>query len=195
VQLGPGNFVRLGEDTALRLLDLGNRYYRLVVLRGDVSYSALRGEDSDISIEAQQSTVRPLKEGVYRVAVRDTGQADVIVRKGEAEVSSGSRVDRIKKGERLTLRGEPQVAEVRIERAGREDAFDDWNERRDKLLARYEPGYSAWGWPGYYYDPWFAHFGFGYAYGFYGWPGGFFSPRTYVAVRVPVARVGHRGRH
>ncbi len=63
------------------------------------------------------TTVRPLKPGVYRIAVRDGGQTDLTVRKGEAEIVSSRGGEKVKSGQRATVRDERQSAEFRVLRA------------------------------------------------------------------------------
>ena len=170
VQLGPGNLVRLNEESRIRVMDVGNRYFRLEVLSGTVNVSQLKGSEADIDVLAPNTTVRPLKAGVYRVTVRDA-QTDLIVRKGEAEVVSG-RGEKVKSGQRASVRGSRQDPELRMSSADPKDSFDRWNERRDDVLEpRYRTGggvlYGGYG--GYGYPYWGPGFGLGYGYGgFYG---------------------------
>ena len=89
VQLGPGNLVRLNEDTRLRIVDVGNRYFRIEVLNGTINVSQLKGGEADVDVMTPNTTVRPLKTGVYRISVREGGQTDLTVRKGEAEIEIG----------------------------------------------------------------------------------------------------------
>ena len=142
VQLGPGNLVRLNEETRLRIVDVGNRYFRIEVLSGTVNVSQLKGGEADIDIMAPNTTVRPLKTGVYRVTVRDGGQTDLTVRKGEAEIVSSHGGEKVKSGHRASVRGERQSPELRVSDAEPKDAFDRWNERRDDVL---EPHYYRGG--------------------------------------------------
>ncbi len=179
VQLGPGNLVRLNEDTRLRVLDIGNRFYRVEVLTGDVSITQFKGMNADITVIAGNANVRPLKAGIYRVVVRENIQTDLTVRKGEAELASGRDSEVIKSGKRATVRGDRQSAELRVQGAGDKDGFDRWNERRDDVLEPNTGGRGAYyggvgygypwgwgGWGGYGYPFWGSGFYGGYGYGF-----------------------------
>ena len=191
VQLGRANFLRLGEQAEVKIGELGNRRYRVEIVRGAVSYSELRGGEADTDLDAPAATVRPLKNGVYRVEVMAAGQTNVIVRKGEAEVATSGGVQKLKKGRRMTVRGEEKGAQVRTEKAQGKDRFDRWSERRDKLLKR-DRGYHAWGFPP-YWGPWYPyHYGFGFGYGYHGYRGyGHYRP----GYRRVVVRGRGRGRH
>ena len=174
VQLGPGNLVRLGEESRVRIVDVGNRYFRVEVLSGTVNVSQLRGGEADIDVMTPNTTVRPLKTGVYRVLVREA-QTDLTVRKGEAEVVSSRGGEKVKSGQRASVRGPRQNPEFRIAGADPKDSFDRWNERRDDVLeprsrtggVLFGGGYGPYG--GYGYPFWGPSFGLGYGYGgFYG---------------------------
>ena len=185
VQIGPANFVRLDADSAVRILELGNRSYRFEVLSGTATYSQMRGGEADTAIEARHLSVRPLKEGVYRVAVRQAAQIDVTVRKGSAEVFTPRGSQMLKKGRRMIVRGDEQNAELRVVKADSKDAFDKWTNRRDKLLR--QPQYRAGVWP--YFGSWYPYWGVGF--GHYR-PRAYYVPRTRVVVRT--ANIGRRPR-
>ena len=59
VQLGPGNLIRLSEDTRVRIVDVGNRYFRVEVLNGEINISQLKGGEADIDVMTANTTVRP----------------------------------------------------------------------------------------------------------------------------------------
>ena len=201
VQLGPGNLIRLNEEAEVRIVDIGNRYFRVEVRKGGVSISQLRGGEADIDVMTPNTTVRPLKTGVYRVAVREGGQTDLTVRKGEAEIISSRGGERVKSGQLASVRGERQSAELRVAAAEPKDSFDRWNERRDDVLEpRYQrSGILLGGGLGYPYGG-LGYGGFGYPFwgpGFYGgglYGGGYgFGPSLFVGGRVGGFGGGRRG--
>jgi hypothetical protein len=77
--------------------------------------------------------VRPMKEGVYRVQVLSDSQSLVIVRQGEAEVSTSQGSTLVKKSQMITIRGQDNP-EYQISHAPHVDAWDDWNENRDSAI-------------------------------------------------------------
>jgi hypothetical protein len=202
VQLGPGNLVRLNEESRIRVLDVGNRYFRVEVMGGTATVSQLKGSEADIDVMAANTTVRPLKAGVYRVTVREGVQTDLTVRKGEAEIVSGRGSQKVKSGDRASVRGDRQNAELRMSDAEPKDAFDRWNERRDDVL---EPrngngggmiygGYGGWG-PGWGGGFGYPFWGPGWGYGGWGWGPGFYGGGSTIIVggRVGGGRGGWGG--
>lgn len=188
VRLDDSNYLRLSQNSEVRLKQLGERAFRLDVIRGTVSYSMLKYGEADVDLQTPNANVVPRKDGIYRVTVRGPKESSVIVRKGEAEVLTPDGSVVVKKGKEAAV-SEP--GERRIAAAPGKDPFDEWSERRNDLLEHdrgpvyargpWYPGPHigvGWGWP-YYYDPfWYPYYGG-------------FGPR--VVVRAPVAVVGHRG--
>lgn len=169
LQFGQGNFVRMNSETVLRVVEIGNRFFHVEVLEGDVTYTQMKGGESDVTIHLHSATVYPRKPGEYRVSVRPGAQSDITVRKGEAEVASNSDTEKLGKGRRMTIRGEGDEAQFRVVKAGDRDAFDDWAKRRDKMLEGRPPHWAR---------GWYPNFGVGFG---HGW-GGFHRP--YIGVGV-----------
>lgn len=184
VQLGNANFIRLDSNTEVKIGDLGNRYYRLEIVRGTANYSQLKGGEAEVDLETPHATVRPLKNGVYRVEIRGDTATAVTVRKGEAEVDSMRDVAKVKKGKTITVRGESSGATLRTAKADSKDSFDEWNKRRDKMLRR-DRFYPGWAYPPFYY------YGYGYPY-WLGFGYGRYFTRGYY-YRAPVRAVVYRG--
>jgi hypothetical protein len=171
IQFDRGNFARLGGDSEVRILDLGNLAYRVEVVRGLAGLSQLDHFDADFDVETEQATVRVIKPAVFTVQVRE-GQTDVTVRDGQVDVVTDRRTERVKKG-LITIRGDGRDAEVRTAKAESKSDFDEWAKRRDKILddgsyRGYRPslglglGYG-YGWGGYggWGYPYFPYYGFG----------------------------------
>ncbi len=183
VRLDGSNYLRLSQNSEVRLKQLGERAFQLDVVKGTVSYSMLKYGEADVDLQTPNANVVPRKDGVYRVAVLNPKESSVIVRKGEAEVLTPDGNVVVKKGKE-TVVSEPGAR--RVASAPRKDSFDEWSERRNEMLDRGRgPMYASgpwypgthlgvgwgWGWP--YWDPFWYPYG-----GFYGRP----------MVRGPVVR-------
>jgi hypothetical protein len=142
ILLQPGNFLRIGEETELRVL--GDKYdrIRLQLIRGSISFEFLKHElDSGnftdrlvsgydlIRVATPDSEVLVLQPGISRINVRADGQTEVLVRKGEA-VLNGHRV----KEKRLAVVNGGMI-NVSERDSKLEDAFDSWcRTRADNLI-------------------------------------------------------------
>ena len=188
IQLDQGNFLRLSTGTKVGVVQLGNRRFQFDLKVGHVSLSQADGATADVEIQAGGLTVTPLKRGSYRVELQPSGRAVVTVRKGEADVGTPSGFRTVKKGKTLTVYGDQDTERVRLAGAPNKDGFDEWNQRRDKVLdqnrgrrSRYWPSFIA------------GHYGYGYGHHGYGlgvWHGRHYYPRYYTSFR----RGNYRGR-
>lgn len=181
VRLDGSNYLRLSQNSEVRLKQLGERTFSLDVIRGSVAYSMLKYGEADVDLQTPNVNVVPRKDGLYRVAVLNPKESSVIVRKGEAEVLTPTGTTVVKKGKEAVV---SEASPRAVASAPGKDAFDEWNERRNDMLDRdrgpvyargpWYPGPRigvGWGWP--YYDPFWYPYG-----GFYG--------RTVIVA-------GHRG--
>ncbi|MDE2756588.1 MAG: hypothetical protein OXU26_05660 [Acidobacteriota bacterium] len=136
VQLDYSNLLRLDQHSSVRLAALGHRSFLVQIERGTVSYSELRGGDADVDIETPLAAVRPQKQGRYRIEVASIDSVAITARKGRAEVTSVQGTEQLGKGKRLVIRGAGQDVAFQWARAHPEDAWDRWNEQRDRQLTQ-----------------------------------------------------------
>ena len=130
IQIDYANVLRLAERTEVKLADIARTRIQLQLSRGLVTYNVLRGSEADVELDTPNVAVRPLKEGIYRVEVTDSGNTIVTVRKGEAEVSTPQGNVVVKKGRQINVVGTDSV-QYQIVEASHKDDWDRFNERRN----------------------------------------------------------------
>jgi hypothetical protein len=129
--------IRLAEETEIRLSELENRRYQIQVARGTVTFSALEGGDAQVEISTPGAAVRPVAYGLYRVTVLPDGSAEITVRQGEAEIFTPSGSQRLRPGRTMKVRlDDSGRSEFQFAAAIPRDAWDEFNERRDRDLRR-----------------------------------------------------------
>jgi len=138
IQFDYSNFLRLAENSEVRLADLEGRRYQIQLSRGVFTYRVLKGSTSEVEINTPALAVRPLKRGIYRIQVLENGESEITVRDGEAEIHSGQGSETLREGRTMVARLGPadRAVEVQVARASAEDEWDRWNERRDRYLLR-----------------------------------------------------------
>lgn len=193
IQLSRTNLARLGTDSELEIEGIGNRAYRLDLLRGLLHYSQLRDGDADVDIETEAASIQPVKPSVFSVEARPGGQVDITVRKGAVEVFSDRGSEKVKDGKSVTLRSDRPETALRASKADPKTDFDDWSKRRNKMLQ--PPTYNrglwtpGWGWG---YGPgWDLGYGFGGPWGGRGFGRRGFG-RSTVIIRGGGGRRGRR---
>jgi hypothetical protein len=136
VQFDYANMIRLAANSEVRLAELEYRRYTIQLARGLVTFRVLRDQESDVEISTPSVAVRPVKRGIYRVAVHEDGTTEIAVRSGEAEIFTPNGVERLKSGRTMLARGTASNPEFQLASNIPEDDWDRWNERRDRDLER-----------------------------------------------------------
>ena len=97
----------------------------------------LKGSEADVEIDSPNVAVRPLGPGRYRVQVNSDAQTDVIVREGEAEITTPQGSTRVHAGEIISVRGTDEP-EYKVSSAPDRDDWDTWNSERDHIVRNSE---------------------------------------------------------
>jgi hypothetical protein len=133
VQLDYANIVRLAAGTEVKIADLARTRIQVQVAQGLVNFSVLKGSEADVEIDTPNMAVRPLREGSYRIQVNSASETQLIVRNGEAEVSTPQGNTVVKKDHAITVRGTDNPEYQTAEAPGRDD-WDKWNKERDSEI-------------------------------------------------------------
>lgn len=136
VQLDWANLIRLAANTEARFATIEHRRFRIEVARGTVTFSVLRDSAADVDLSTPNVSVRPSRQGSYRVAVRDDGTTEVTVRSGEAEIFTPRGTETVRPGRTMLVRGTASDPEFQLMGAIPRDEWDHWNEQRDRDLRR-----------------------------------------------------------
>ncbi|MBI1355381.1 MAG: hypothetical protein GC160_13625 [Acidobacteria bacterium] len=201
IQLARANLVRLGDDSEVEIEGLGNRAYRLELVRGLLHYSQLRTGQADVDIKTAVASIEPVKPSVFSVEARSGDEIEVTVRDGAVEVFSDRGLEKVKSGHSLSVRSFRDETAVRTAKAEPKSDFDAWSKRRNKMLRPSVPyqgfgpywgGYWSPAWGPYWGSYWGRGFGYGgFGYGGFGGFGGPFYGRSVVVVGGG-GRRGHR---
>ncbi len=130
VLLGPGVFMRLGENSAVRMLSDDIMDTRVEFISGSVIIeSAELVKDQALTFTFRDATVGLLTEGLYRL---DGEPPQICVYDGEAWVTVGGQPQVLKRGRRLVLDGLFHAEKFDTKTS---DALLRWARRRSEYLA------------------------------------------------------------
>jgi len=192
VLLTPGVFLRVGDNSEVRLTAAGLTDTRVEVDRGTALLEATELHDQNhIQIFHDGLTSEIEKQGLYRF---DADRNSVAVFDGKAEVREGEQKVELKKGREVVAGNSTLKAEKFDRDAAKEsDSLYQWSSLRSKYVAeasaataqRIIVGPGGWYGSGWYWDPWWRT---------YSWlPGGaFYSPFGYGFYPPIVAYGGPR---
>jgi hypothetical protein len=205
--LTPGVFVRLGDNTSVKMISPGLTTTEIALIQGEAMVEVDQiYPQNDIRIEQKGGTTQLLKVGLYDF---DASRNFVRVFDGKAQVTTNDRRVTVKGGHEVALNTDN--SEFKSHKFDKKDyATTDlyrWSSLRSNYLAEanvdaartyivdgwYGPGWIGAGW---YWDPWFSAYTFvpggGIFYNPFGW--GFYSPLS--VYRSPLFyRGGYYYRH
>jgi hypothetical protein len=207
VLLTPGVFLRVGEDSAVKLLDNRLVSTRVEMLSGKVILEAddpqMDVKDSPVTLLFKDYEIRPVKHGLVEISA---DPAEMRVYKGEVQVVAGSNRATVKDGRMLPFSA-ALTTEKFNDRAG--DDLYLWARDRSQNLSAANMssarslnsgnGFSSIGtgnWNGgWYFNPYFNMFTFVPATGTFWNPFGygFFSPTTIYSYYTPTSYWGGSG--
>src|SRR5450631_4219691 len=134
VQFDASNLVRLGANGELRLTQLESARYQMELARGVMTYRMLRTSDGNIEIDTPSLSVRPSRQGSFRISVNEAGETEVTARNGDVEVFTPRGSQWVRSGQTLMARGASADAEFQVVAAGPVDEWDRFCDNRDRLL-------------------------------------------------------------
>jgi hypothetical protein len=134
VQFDSANVIRVAPNSEIRLAELAYRHYQIQLARGVATFRVLHPSDAEVEVSAPQASIRPKREGVYRLAVRDDGQSEITVRAGEVEVFTPRGAETLYAGKTMQMRGTVSEPEFQVVAAVGDDEWDGWNRERDRVL-------------------------------------------------------------
>jgi hypothetical protein len=200
VLLTPGVFLRVGNDSAVKMIspDLANTEV-------EVDKGAAMAEVADISrnnnirIDQDGANTRLLKKGLYEF---DADHHQVRVFKGKAEVHANNQKASLGGNREVSLNTAGKLKSEGFDTKQYADDLYRWSGLRSGYLAEagadearlYVNGGTGWAGTGWYWDPWFGSYTFipadGIFYSPFGW--GFYSP--FAVYGSPFFYGGYYGR-
>ena len=181
VLLTPGVFLRIGDNSALRMISPGLADTRVELERGEAMLEVTQlYKENNIRVLEDGASTAIQKKGLYAF---DQDQQRVAVYDGQAEVSKGDERLKLKKGKETKLN--EQLRATKFDRSY-QDPLYAWSSLRSQYVAEASAQYASviyvdsglWWGPGWYWNPYWSMYGFipagGILYSPFGW--GFYSP-------------------
>ena len=137
IQLDYADVLRLADNANATIADLTRDRMQVQVGLGLADFSQLRDSNANIEIDTPNVAIRPLRPGVYRIQVNSSTETEVIVREGEAEVTTPQGSTRVQSGQLITVEGTTNPEYQTVSAPGKDD-WDRWNSDRDSRISRAE---------------------------------------------------------
>ncbi len=129
--LAPGSFLRMGENSAVKMESNSVLATRIALLEGTALLEVAElGKDSSLQVQMGASTVTVRKAGLYRLEMTPGA---VKVYDGEVAVNTNNELIKLGGGNQLTLSGNPQVA--KFDKKALVDELYQWADQRASTIA------------------------------------------------------------
>lgn len=182
--LTPGIFLRIGDNSSLRMVSPSLSDTRVQVLTGDVIVEADQVfKDSNISVMLGATSSRLAKNGLYDFNA-NTGQVSVL--DGKLEVLSDDHHIDLTKGHEVAVAGPFKSHHFDTKALEQQDQLYAWSRLRSEYdseaamqsASTVVVGGPGWWGPGWYWNPYWGMYSFlpgaGFFYSPFGWP--YYSP-------------------
>lgn len=133
VQLDYANLIRLDQNSMANVTNLTRDQIQVQVAQGLVNYDVLRANGPSAEIDTPNMAVHPLSPGSYRIEVVSDSETRVVVRSGEAQISTPQGSTNLEAGQLITVQGTDNP-QYQTASAPGEDDWDRWNSDRDSQI-------------------------------------------------------------
>lgn len=114
LQLDSDNVLEAGPRSEIRLARLENGPYQVQLIQGAVTYRVLNDSRAHMQVDTPSVSVRPSHVGVYRIAVNQAGESQIVASQGNVEVTAPSGSRWVYTNQKMIARGPSTDPEFRI---------------------------------------------------------------------------------
>jgi len=135
IQLDYANILRLAEHTQANITNLTSKQIQIQLGHGMANYTVLRNSDADAEIDTPNVAIRTeQREASFRILVTADDHTEVLVRRGEVEITTPQGGTRVGANQFITIKGNGDQTQYRIGDAPARDDWDQWNTDRDRMI-------------------------------------------------------------
>jgi hypothetical protein len=135
LQLDFANILRLGPNSKANFANLTQKDIQIQLSQGIADFVVSKDSEAEPEIDTPNVSVHPAHhDGVFRIEVRPDGDTIVIVRAGQAQISTPQGSTEVNAGDMATIRGDSNSAQYKISSAPDRDEWDTWNSDRDHMI-------------------------------------------------------------
>jgi hypothetical protein len=139
LELDYANTLRLAEHSQANLTQLTHSQIQIQLARGMANYTVYKSSDADAEIDTPNVAIRTeRRESSFRILVSADDHTEVLVRKGEIEVTTPQGGTRVGQGQYITIQGAGADEQYKIGEAPARDDWDQWNADRDNMIRNNE---------------------------------------------------------
>ncbi|HUN88924.1 MAG TPA: FecR family protein, partial [Terriglobales bacterium] len=135
IQLDYANILRIAEHTQANIVNLTRKNVQIQLGHGMANYTVVGDSDADAEIDTPNVAIRTERRAAsFRILVSADDQTEVLVRRGEVEITTPQGGTRVGENQFITIKGNGDQTQYRIGDAPSRDDWDQWNADRDHML-------------------------------------------------------------
>ncbi len=135
LQLDYANMLRLAPNSQANINTLTRSQIQVQLGRGMANYSVFKNSDADAEIDTPNVAIRTnRREASFRILVTADDHTEVLVRKGEVDITTPQGGTHVTEGQFITVQGAGDQAQYKIGEAPARDDWDQWNTDRDNVI-------------------------------------------------------------
>ena len=135
LQLDYANMLRLAEHSQANINTLTHSQIQIQLGRGMANYSVFKNSDADAEIDTPNVAIRTdRRESSFRILVTADDHTEVLVRRGEVDVTTPQGGTHVTQGQFITIQGAGDQTQYKIGEAPARDDWDQWNTDRDNVI-------------------------------------------------------------
>lgn len=133
VQIDYADLLRLGDNAQANLVNLSKSQIQIQMASGLADYVVLKGAQASTEIDTPNISIRPQGAAVVRIQIPSDSETEVVVRKGNVDISTPQGSTTLHEGQLITVQG-TDTPEYKISDAPNVDSWDQWNQQRDNAV-------------------------------------------------------------
>jgi FecR protein len=139
VELDYANTLRLAEHTQANIVQLTRSNIQIQLGHGMANYTVYGRSDVDAEIDTPNVAIKTeRRDSSFRILVTADDHTEVLVRKGEVEITTPQGGTRVGQGQFITVQGTGADEQYKIGEAPARDDWDQWNTDRDNMIRNSE---------------------------------------------------------
>jgi hypothetical protein len=135
VQLDFANVLRLGDRSQATIANLTRNQVQVQIGEGIANYDVFQGSEAAAEVDTPNVAIHPQRDGAsFRVIVNSNDETQIIVRRGEVDLSTAQGSTKAEPGQMITVHGSGDETAYKTDDAPANDDWDSWISERDSKI-------------------------------------------------------------
>jgi len=134
VQLDFANILRLGDHSQATIANLTRNQIQVQIGEGIANYDVFQGSEAAAEVDTPNVAIHPKRDASFRVIVNSNDETQIIVRRGEVDLSTAQGSTQAEPGQMITVHGSGDEAAYKTADAPPNDDWDSWISERDSKI-------------------------------------------------------------